>query len=557
VSDRPSGRDRAGGAPISHIPRSWLRRAPGALGVAFLALVPLGTGAGADPTFVTGSGRARANLFEIIPRTGGLEIPINFGKALTTYQGLSATATSGGVKPPSQQSADDGGCGGGLKPPGGGQPPGGGGGQQPSPPVKPPGGGGSGPSTSFPFVSTLSVSTGDQDAEKGREIDQGHFPDNSPISGRFEHQEVQATAAPSARAATTGGQFGFGKLVDIVHGRTEAQVGVIDGKARLAHAVTTIDRLTLLDGLITLVDVRWEVTQRTGDDPRADGGFSVGSVLFQGKPLPAPPAPPNLVPGGSAPALPDPLVALNTALGPTGLVVVVPHPDTAGGVARVSPMSLRVADSALGRVVLGPIVAGLQPLRETVVGGLLALSCDFGTAVTVADVASGVLTGSGGISFDFGGVTATTEGEAYDNPFAGGIGDTGDLGGGGFGSDTVPGLPDLGGGTVSTPSVSAGESAAGGLSGDFGGSGGGTGSGLGSAAGSSSLPGAGTTAGSAPAGDDGGYADQAALFGSSSRHVPGSKGGRALAVAALALLTVAALAAADAFHLRRASRSIS
>ena len=52
------------------------------------------------------------------------------------------------------------------------------------------------------------------------------------------------------------------------------------------------------------------------------------------------------------------------------------------------------------------------------------------------------------------------------------------------------------------------------------------------------------------------FASPANAFGSS-RHVPGKKGGRALAVAALALLTIAALAAADAFHLRRASRSIS
>ena len=62
-----------------------------------LAVVPWGTGAGADPTFVAGSGRARASLFEIVPRTGGLEIPINFGKALATYRGVTATATSGGM----------------------------------------------------------------------------------------------------------------------------------------------------------------------------------------------------------------------------------------------------------------------------------------------------------------------------------------------------------------------------------------------------------------------------------------------------------------------------
>jgi hypothetical protein len=517
------------------IGRSWRCRAPAVLAGAILAVVPLGTGAGADPTFVSGSGRARASLFEIVPRTGGLEIPINFGKALTTYQGLSATATSGGVKPPSQKSGD-GDCGGGLQPPGGG--------------------GNSNP-TSFPFVSILSVSTGEKDAEKGRQVDQGNFPDGSPVSGRFEHQEVAATADPSARAATTTGQFGFGKLVEVVNARTESQAGVVGGKARLAHAVTIIDRLNLLDGLVTLVDVRWEATQQTGEEPRADGGFTVGSVLFQGKPLPAPPAPPNL-PGGSPapPTLPDPLAALDTALGPTGLVLEAPHVDTAGGVVRVSPMSLRIADSALGRVVLGPIVAGLQPLRDPVVGGLLALSCDFGTAVTVADLATGVLTGSGGISFDVGGVTATTEGEAYDNPFAGGIGDGGDLGGGGFGSDDVPGLPERGGDSTAAPTASLGDHGAGtgtGSSPDLGLSGGGFNTSPGSANGT----GSGSAVGSAAAGDEVAYADPSGVFTPASRHLPGHTGGRALAVAALALLTVAALAAADAFHVRRASRSIS
>jgi len=509
-----------------------------------LAVVPFGTGAGADATFVAGSGRARASLFEIVPRTGGLEIPINFGKALVTYQGVSATATSGGVKPPSEKTAD-GDCGGGAQPPGGG----GGGGGAPTPPSP---GGGKGPSTSFPFVSTLSVSTGDEGADKGREIDQGSLPPTSPISGRFEHQQVWATAAPSARAATTSASLGLASAVEILNGRTDADVAVLGGKAREAHAVTTIDRLSLFGDLVALIDVRWEAIQRTGEGERVDGHFSVGQVLFGGQPLPASPAPPGKLPAAPAPTLPDPLAALNTALAPSGITIVAPHFETAGGVARVTPMSVRFAESPLGRVVLAPIVTSLQPLRDPVVGGLLAISCDFGTAVTVADVATSILTGSGGISFDFGGVTATTEGESYDNPFAGGVGDGGDLGDGGFGSDAVPGLPDLGGGeipTASGPLTDAGT----GSSADFGAP---SGAGLGSPSGAPSNSGS-DAAGSDPGGEEAAYADPAGLFGSTSRHVPGRKGGRALAVAALALLTVAALAAADAYHLRRASRSIS
>ncbi len=512
-----------------------------------LAVVPFGTGAGAEPTFVAGSGRARANLFEIIPRTGGLEIPINFGKALATYQGLSATATSGGVKPPSQQSAE-GDCGG-AQPPGGG-----GGGGAPAPP-KP---GGDNP-TAFPFVSTLSVSTGDEGAEKGREIDQGGFPPNSPVSGRFEHQQVWAKAGPSARAITTSASLGLSSVVEILHGRTDADVAVLGGKAREAHAVTTIDRLSLFDGQVVLVDVRWEAIQRTGEGERAEGTFSVGQVLLGGKPLPGAPPPPSALPGAPQPALPDPLAALNTALAPSGVSIVAPHFEAAGAVARVTPMSIRFAESALGRVVLGPIVTSLQPLREQVVGGLLAISCDFGIAVTVADVATSILTGSGGISFDFGGVTATTEGDVYDNPFAGGIGED-DLGDGGFGGDAVPGLPGIGSGYLgaSGPLTDAGSGSGIGSPSDFGGSsgvgiGGSTGAGVG---GPSSNTGSGAAGGSA-GGDEFAYGDPAGLFGSTTRHVPGRKGGPALAVAALALLTVAALAAADAFHLRRASRSIS
>ncbi len=490
--------------------------------------------------WVAGSGRARANLFEIIPRTGGLEIPINFGKALATYQGLSATATSGGVKPPSQKSAE-GDC-------GGAQPPGGGGGGAPAPPK--PGGGNNNP-TAFPFTSTLSVSSGDEGADKGREIHQGSFPAGSPITGRFEHQQVWATAAPSARAVTTAGNFGFGPVVEILNGRTDAGVSVVHGKTREAYAVTTIDRLSLFGDTVALIDVRWEARQRTGEGEGADGRFSVGQVIYDDAPL-TDLAPPTGLPEGSAPPPPDPLAALNTALAPTGISIGAPHLETAGGVARVTPMTIRFADSALGRVVLGPIVAGLQPLRDPVVGGLLAVSCDFGAAVTVADVATGILAGSGGISFDFGGVTATTEGEVYDNPLVGGIEDGGDAGDGGFGSDPIPGLPDLGAAPPTASGPFADIGAGTGSPADLGGS-----ASPGFEGGPSSNPGSGAAVGSGPAGEEVAFGDPTGLFGSSSRHVPGRKGGPALVVAALALLTVAALAAADAFHLRRASRSIS
>jgi hypothetical protein len=528
------------GSAIKDIGSRWSRRAPAALAVAVLALVPLQPGAGADSesTFVVGSGRARASLFEIAPRTGGLAIPVNFGKALVTYQGLSATATSGALKPPEQEAAD-GDCG--TKTPGGD---GGGGGPQP------PGlGGGSGPPTSFPFVSTLTVSTGEEGAEKGRSMDQGSFPEGSPISGAFQHQFVAADAAPSGRAVSTGGRLAFGPLVEVVNGRTEAHAGVAENKTRVASAVTTMDQLRLLDGLIVLGDVRWEATQRTGEGAGADGRFAVGSVLFQGKPLPAPPAPPAALPGAPAPVLPDPLAALNTALAPTGLVIEAPRFAADGEVARVSPLSLRFTDSPLGAAVLAPLVTSLQPLRDPLVNALLAYSCDFGIAVTVADVATGVLTGTGGISFDFGGVTATTEGEQYDNPLAGGFGDEAGFNDGADLGDALPELAPIPSTAFSGPGYGGALPAD--VPADLGGS-------VGDIGGNTGV----RTPRPQPRAADGNdeeiaLDDTGGLFGSTSRRVPGQKGGRAVAVAGIALLTVAALAAADAFHLRRASRSIS
>ena len=202
-------------------------------------------------------------------------------------------------------------------------------------------------------MSTVAVSTGEKDAAQGRHVDQGHFPDGSPISGAMERQDATATADPSGTAATTHLRMAFGPVVEVVHGRTEATAGVVEHKARLAHALTTMDRLSLLGGMIVLSDVRWEATHRTGDGERADGTFTVGSVLLNGQPLPAPPALPA-PPGSNAPALPDPLAALNTALSPTGIGLVAPHFELAGAVAQVTPMSLRFSDSALGRQVLGP-----------------------------------------------------------------------------------------------------------------------------------------------------------------------------------------------------------
>ncbi|MDQ3945783.1 MAG: hypothetical protein M3357_11645, partial [Actinomycetota bacterium] len=74
---------------------AWRRRRLTGLGLfAVLAVSLLPAGAGAGEDFVAGSGRARASIFEIVPRTGGLTLPVSFGRASASYEGLRAEASS-------------------------------------------------------------------------------------------------------------------------------------------------------------------------------------------------------------------------------------------------------------------------------------------------------------------------------------------------------------------------------------------------------------------------------------------------------------------------------
>jgi hypothetical protein len=498
----------------------------GWLGVLISALVATGTGAGAEEDFVTGSGRARASLFEILPRTGGLSIPVNLGRALTTYQGTAASASSTAVTPPSTAPSES-----------PSQPVADCGGTSPAPPGPGPApqseSGGKAPGTEFPFVSTLEVTSDDEGAAAGRQADLAATPPGSPVQGALQHQEVVASRDPLARASTTSSRLAFAGLAELTGGEAEARTGVVEGRTRLAEAVVTVDRLVLVGGLVVLDNLRWEAVQRTGAGETADGSFTIGRASVSGRALPAP----------AATGAGDPLAAVNQALVPIGLALDPPRFERSDGVARVSPLSLRLADSALGRQVAGPLVGALQPVRDPLVQGLLGVSCDFGLVVTVADVAAGILTGSGGVSFDIGGVSATTEGVRYDNPLAGPIDN-------GF-ADWAPEMPapEVPGARTG-PAIAAADA------------------GLLPAEESAGLPipvddpgrgrpSSGPRPSQAAAGvDPGGSAAQPASIGPTSSRLPGRRGGAALVVGLIGLAGIAVLGAADGLHLRRAARSM-
>lgn len=484
----------------------------GALAVAPLAF---GAGAGADEDFIAGSGRARASLFEVLPRTGGLTIPVSFGRALASYQGTRAEASSIAVKPPSgpPPGAPVAECGEAPDAPGGG-------------------GGGDAPGLSFPFSSNLAVDSDDEGAEAGRHATLAAIPADSPVQGTLQQQDVSARRDPMGEAATTSGRLALTDVIELTGGAADAKAGVVDGQTRLAQAVVTLARLSVLADAVVLEDLRWMATQRTGEGEGAEAEFTVGRVTVGGTPVPVAP------PGGA-----DPVAVANTALAPTGLAFDPPRVEQADGVARVTPLSLRLADSPLGRDALGPVLGGAQPVRDPLVEQLLALSCDFGAAVTVADVVLSMGSGSGGVSFDVGGVSATTEGTRFDNPFDGPL-DLGfpglELPSGDTGLPvTLPPAPDL----LTPPPLTEGTGAA---FPDL-------------AYGNAPAFGATTPA---PGGDEVAAPgpDPVASFqpalGPTTRQLAGRRGGTALAIGLLGLAAVLCVAGADALRIRRAARTI-
>lgn len=479
----------------------------------------LAPGAHASEDFVVGSGQARASIFEVVPRTGGLTIPISFGRASASYQGVRAQATSLAARfPVDSPAAAPADCG--DRAPGGGGEGGGGGGPAPAPPSP----------TENPFASTITVSSDDEGSEEGRRASSFASPPESPVAGAATRQEVVATDDPAARATTVEGDMSVLEVAEYTTARADARSGVIDGKARESTATVTMDRLALLEGLVVFEQVRWRAVHRSGDDTKADGAFSFGSVSVGGTPLPPPPEGPD----GA-----DPLAAVNTALAPTGLALKAPVVERAGEAVRVTPLTLRLSDSPLGQTTLGPALGELQPVRDPLVEALLSFSCDFGPAVLVADVLASIASGSGGISLDFGGVSATTEGQRFDNPFDSPID-------GAFEAPPAE-LPQS---PPPTPAPA-----------------------LDVAAPPPPLPNPSVGAltpsyGAAPVPDPPApsFSDEVAspqsefarpAVGPSSRQVPGHRGGAALAVGAVGLAAILAVAAADALRLRRAARTIS
>lgn len=359
-----------------------LRRAAAA-GAATAVLAGLAVTAmpvAAEEPFVNGSGRADAKILRMGPSAGRLSLAPTIGLSLADYVG---TLGRGESRTADFAALD-----------------------------------GSVPEEFKAEMPTVRAESTDEDAGTPRTASFAGTPPESPIKAGGSSQSATATKDPKGSSSYTLGAYGVPGVFEVGSSTADASAAVVGGKTREAVGVSRVSSIKLGGGVVTLNGLTWEAIQRTGEGAVTSADFRVDSVTFLGGTtggLVPVPLPPSTVPGGDLEAL---LPQINAALKPTGLIVAAPSKSTSGGLARVGPLAVQIADSDIGRSALGPILGAAQPLRDPITGALIEGSDgELSSAVLLADVALGVFSGAGRFDIEFGGASAFTEGQVFESPF--------------------------------------------------------------------------------------------------------------------------------------------
>lgn len=451
--------------------RSMTRRAPkliGACSVALIlsALLPVGARGAVEEEFVTGSGTSYAQFVRVGPTAGQLSLAPVFGLSLADYvntvgRGQATVADWAGIGVAERSLPDN-----------------------------------------TPIVKARST---EKDADKGKTEVVGGQSDGE-TGGGIAELYARATKAPLGEGRFRLTSMAIPGLIEARSSRSHALTGV-NGETREALATTEIGVLSIAGGAVELKGLRWASTQQTGDSRSVKGTFTIEGATIGGTPLE--------FPAGES-ELETIVEPINTALAPIGLSVSLPVVENRSGQATVTPLAISIKNSPAGRQFIAPILEALRPAREPVADAFIDLAKslaeanedipDASVAVLLADLTLGILSGSSQLHMEFGGVSAFTEGQTFENPFANG------------GIDFTPPKP-AGPQTVFEPG----------------------------------KPGTAGRPGTSPS--DEGTLVAAPIPGT--RTVPGDKGGVAVVVGLVGLAVAIALAGADWWRMHRSKRALS
>jgi hypothetical protein len=353
-----------------------------ALGAA-ACIVELGSGSGADTSFVPGDALARSQAISLAPTTGGLNYAITLATSVSNYQDMQAQSLS--------QTVDLGAIGTSIEAEG----------CDGSAPTLP--------------ASDVPPSVQAESTSGNQSLSDSITPQSSPNGLGIGNEAATATTQPSSGALTTVSNIAMPGGLLAVNGLTSSAKASIDnGATRTATATADVGQLSLGDGAVVLGGLQWNATQQSGGTTTSAGTFSVGSLTVAGVPV-------DLSSLSSSANPQSVLSIINTALSPIGLNVQWPTQTTlSDGTVQISPLVVGIDNNALGQQVVGANENSVQPVREALVNALLSADCNFATELTVGDIGMGVLSGGGNLNLQFGGASAETDDLAAASPFGAG-----------------------------------------------------------------------------------------------------------------------------------------
>lgn len=392
-----------------------------------VCIVELGSGSGADTSFVPGDALAQAQALTVAPTTGGLNYAITLATSISNFQDVEAQSLS--------QTIDLGAIGTSLEAEG----------CNGSAPTL--------PSKDVPPPVQAESTNGSQS------LSDTITPQSSPEGIGLGDEAATATTQPLSGALTTSSNFSVPGGVMSVSGLTSSAHASIDnGATRTATATSDVGQISLANGAVVLGGMQWNATQQSGAATTATGTFSISAVTVDGVPV-------NLSSLSSAGNPQSVLNVINTALSPAGLNVQWPTQSTlSDGTVQISPLIIGIDNNTLGQEVVGANENSVQPVREALVNAVLSANCNFASEITVGDIGLGVLSGGGNLNLQFGGASAETDDLAATSPFgAGGStalpSSSGNSGSGVTGNSgstsaaTAPVTGNSGVGALTTPSV--------------------------------------------------------------------------------------------------------
>jgi hypothetical protein len=232
----------------------------------------------------------------------------------------------------------------------------------------------------------------------------------TPSPGVVGHGVAYADKTPSGTASVQGKNINL-IVAEIVNPSTSATAS-LSANVRSATAVSKADRISFLWGLMTIENPTWTATIKSGAEASQSATFTVSGGTLWGQKRTAEQAMQDLK---------DTADFIQKLLGYVGLSLDLPQaqytPQTNGMLAGISPLTIRLTDSPLGKDLIAPALAAPQPdgkptLNQAIEDALdkwAAEKCDNKRYRQIAEILLGLLKGSGTVEFPIGGATVSTD----------------------------------------------------------------------------------------------------------------------------------------------------